>query len=98
MDSLHNWMQDTIDKLQCVWLQTASQSPSNEPVVHTYMCNLKTTDHIWIFSISKDCSTIGDIPCVVQSCMRDLTGELQPQICIGCSLIQHCVGILQVCT
>ena len=27
--------------------------------------NLKTTGHIWTFSISNNCSTIRDIPCVV---------------------------------
>ena len=32
------------------------------------------------------------------SCMRDPTGELWPQTCIGRSLIQHCVCILQAHT
>ena len=47
--------------------------------------------HVWTFCILNDCSTIKDISDVVQSCMSDSTGKLQPQTCIGCSLMQHCV-------
>ena len=73
----------------------ASQSLSaDNSFSHTYMHNLKTKGRIWTFCITNDCSIIGDIPCLVQSCMRDLTGELQPQTHIDCSLIQHCVYIL----
>ena len=72
---------------------------SNKPFVNTYMYNFETTGHtyIWMFSISNDCSTIRDIPCVVQSCMRDPTGELWLQTHIVCSLIQQYVGIRQAC-
>ena len=59
--------------------------------VLTYICNLKTNGYIWTICISNDCCTIRDIPCLVYSCLRDLTGELQPQTHIGSSLIQHCV-------
>ena len=30
--------------------------------------------------------------------MRDPTEELLSQTCIGCSLLEHCVCILQACT
>ena len=40
-------------------------SLSDTPFVCTYTHNLKTTGHIWMFWILNDCSTIGDIPCVV---------------------------------
>ena len=50
--------------------------------VHTYTHILKTTQHTRTFYILKDCSTIGDIPFVVKSCMRGLARELQPQTCI----------------
>ena len=73
----------------------AWQSPSDKQFVHTYTHNLKTTGHIWEFCILNNRSTIEDIPCVRQSCMRDLTGELGHQTCISRSLIQHCVRILQ---
>ena len=43
-------------------------------------------------------SSIGDIPCVVDSCMKDPTGELQPKTYIGSFLMQHCVHILQAHT
>ena len=59
------------------------QCRSDKPFVRTYMRNFKTTGHIWRFGISNDCSTIGDIPCEAQSCMRDPNGELRPQTCIG---------------
>ena len=68
------------------------------PIRHfvcTYTHNLKTTGCIWTFCISNDCSTIRDILCVIYSYMRDLTGELWPQTHIDCSLIQHCVCLLQ---
>ena len=39
-----------------------------------------------------------DILCVLQSCMRDPTGELQPQTGIIRSLMQHCVCMLQAHT
>ena len=55
----------------------AMQCLSDKPAVRTYMDNLKTTGHILTFCISNDCCTIGDIPCVIYSCMRDLTGELR---------------------
>ena len=57
------------------------------------MHNLKTSGYIWTFDISNDCYIIGDILCVVYSCMRDLIGELCPPTHIGHSLIQHCVCV-----
>ena len=63
---------------------------SNKPFVGPYRHNLKTTGYIWTFSTSNDLSTIGNIPCVVQSWKRYSTGELWFQTCIGCSLIQKC--------
>ena len=51
-----------------------------------------------MFCISNDCSPLGDIPCVISTCMKDLTGELRPQTGIGGSLIQHCVCIPQAST
>ena len=48
-----------------------------------------------MFYISNNCSTVRDIPCVVQNYISDLTGELWPQTHINCSLVQHCVCILQ---
>ena len=70
------------------------------PKSHLYLFthNLKTSGHIWTFSILKNCHAIGDILCVVESCMRDLTGELQPQTRISPSLIKHSVHILQAHT
>ena len=55
------------------------QSLFHMPLMCTSIHNLKITGHIWTFCILNDCSTIEDIPCVVWSCMRDLTGELWPQ-------------------
>ena len=46
-------------------------------VLTLYMHNLKTTGCVWMFCILNDCSTIRNIPCVVYSCMRDPTRELQ---------------------
>ena len=42
-----------------------SQSLCNTPFVCTYTLNSKTTSRTRTFCISKDCSTIGDISCVV---------------------------------
>ena len=53
----------------------------------------KLQSHIWTLCISNDCSITRDIPCVV--CVRNPTGDIQPQTCIGHSLIQHCVHMLQ---
>ena len=75
----------------------ASQSLSDKQFVCTYTFNLKTTGYKWTSCVSNDCTTIGDIPCVVWSCMRDLTRELWPQTCTSHSLIQQCVFILQAC-
>ena len=75
----------------------ASQSLCDKPFlcIHcTKTHNSKTSGHMWTFSISNDCSIITDILCVVYICTRDLTGELWPETCTGCSLIQHCVCIL----
>ena len=50
------------------------------------------------FCISNNCSTIKDIPWVVQSCMRDSTGELQPRTCIAVTLWYNTiVCTLQIC-
>ena len=57
------------------------------------MYKLKSSGHIWTFSISNHCYIIGGILCVVQSCTRDPTEELQPKTRIGRSLIQHCACI-----
>ena len=73
----------------------ALQSLCNKPFVHTYIHNVKSIGHTWTFCISNDCSSIRDIPCVVQSWMRDLTGELQQQTHTSCSLTQYCVHTLQ---
>ena len=83
-----------------IWLANygskhASQFLSDNPFVCPYKHTLKTTSYIWMIIILNHCSTIGDIPCVVYSCKRYSTGELLPQTSIGCSLIQHCVCILQ---
>ena len=48
-----------------------------------------------MFSISSNCYIIRDIPSVVQTCTRNLIGELRPKTHIGRSLIQHRVRILQ---
>ena len=42
-----------------------------------------------MFCILTDCSIMGDIPCVVQSCMRDPTVELWHQTCIDGSHIEY---------
>ena len=70
----------------------ASQCLCNKQFVHGYGHNLKTTGHIWTFYISSNNSTIRDIPWVLWSCMRDLTGELRLQTCISLSQIQHYVS------
>ena len=78
----------------------ASQSLRDKPFLRiqcTQTNNLKTSGHIWKFSILNDFYVIGDIYCVVCSCTRDLTGELRSETSIGRSLIRHCVRILQVC-
>ena len=54
-----------------------------------------TTGYMRTFSILNDCSTIGQIPCVVYSCNRDPIGELRPQTPIGRSLIPTWVCTLQ---
>ena len=64
-----------------------SQPLSNATFVCAHTHISKTTSHRRMFYTSNDCSTIVDIPCVVDSCKRDSTGELLPQTCIGCSLI-----------
>ena len=68
----------------------------DKPFVHPYTLNLKTTGYIWTFIILNDCSTIRDIPSVVQGFKRDANGALWPQTRIGRSLSQNCVHILQV--
>ena len=66
------------------------QSICNKPFVHTYMCNLKTTGHIWTFCISNNCSTIGQSKTFLE-CLR-VAGRWGPDTyCISHSLIQHCV-------
>ena len=68
----------------------ASQSLSDKPFLRTQCTqtqHLKTSGHMWTFSISKDYYNIGDIFCMVQGCTRDPTGELRPKTRIGCSLI-----------
>ena len=71
---------------------------SNQPFVWSYTHDLKTTGYVWTFSTSNDFFNIAHIPCVVKSCKRDPTEALRPQTCIGHSLIQHCVSILQAST
>ena len=75
-----------------------SQSLSGRPFMHAYKHTVKTTGRIRTFCISHKCFTIGDIPCMVQSCMRDSTTELQLQTCTDHSLMQHFVHILQAYT
>ena len=43
----------------------ASQSVSDKQFDRTYMHNLKTTGHIWMFYILNNRSAIRDIACVV---------------------------------
>ena len=57
-----NWMQDMIGEL---WLQTHIRVLSDKPFVCAYMHNLTITSYIWMFCMSNDCSTIGNIACVV---------------------------------
>ena len=38
-----------------------SQGACDKPFVYTYTHNLITTGHMWMFSVSNYCSTIGDI-------------------------------------
>ena len=61
----------------------ASQSLSDKPFlriysvlrhIHTHTCSLKTSGHMWTFSISNNCYIIRDVLCVVYSCTRDPTG------------------------
>ena len=62
---VQSYMQDMTGKL---WLHTTHHSlfPIRHFVdTYMYMYNLKTTHCIWMFCISNDCSTIGDIPCIV---------------------------------
>ena len=66
----------------------ALQSLFSKSFVHTCTHNFKTTVHIWTFCIPNNFSTIEDIPCVVWSCMRDMTKKLWPQTHIGHSLIK----------
>ena len=66
----------------------ASQYLSDKPLVRTSTQLENYTGRMWTFSISNDCSTIGHIPCVIYSCIRELTGELRLQTTIGRSLIQ----------
>ena len=75
----------------------ASQSLSDKPFLRiqcTKIHNLKTSGHMYTFSISNKCNIITDFLCVVYSCTRDPTGELRPETRIGRSPIQHCVHIL----
>ena len=63
----------------------ASHSLSNKPFLRvqcTQTHNLKTSGHMWTFSISNNCYIIRDILCVVQICTRDPTGELWPETSI----------------
>ena len=67
-------MWDTTDELL---LQARIASLSGKPFVRarkTWKLPVTRT-----FFISNDCSTFGDISCVVWSCMRDPTGELRPR-------------------
>ena len=48
---------------------------------------------MWKFSILSNCYIIGDILCVVQSCTRDSTGELQSETRIGRSMIYEIVCV-----
>ena len=56
-------MRDTIGELY--GSKHSSQLLSDKPFVRPYM---KSTGYIGTFSIWNDCSTIGDIPCVVYCC------------------------------
>ena len=56
--------------------------PCNKPFVHTSTHNWKTTGCKWMFCISNNNSTIDDIPCVLQSCTKHLTGEFWIQTSI----------------
>ena len=54
--------------------------------------------------VVRECSTyrttayiIEDFLCVVSSCNRDSTGQLQPKTRIGRSLMRHCMRILHAC-
>ena len=76
----------------------ASEPLSDKPFLHiqcTLTDNSKTSDHMWMFSLSNYCYIIGEILCAVQSCTRDPTGELQLETCIGRFLKQDYVHILQ---
>ena len=54
-------------------------------VIHIFLQNIHGRSAYWTTA------PIRDIPWVVQSSMKDPTGELQPQTCISLPLIQHCV-------
>ena len=71
---------------------------SGKSFVCPFTNNLQTTSHVWMFSISNDCSTIEDILCLGLSRMRDPTRKPRPQTPIDRSLLQHFVHILQACT
>ena len=73
------------------------ESVFNAPLVCPYRNNLKTTGCMLTFYLLNNCSIIEHIPFVVQSFMRDLTSE-DPNMHHVCSVIQHCVRILQACT
>ena len=56
--------------------------------VHTYMHNLKTKGRIRMFYLSNNCSTIGDVYSLSQSCMQDRNGKLWIRTCIT-NIFQH---------
>ena len=80
-----------------IWLVScdskhASQSlPADNPFVCIYIHNLKTTGRIWMLRIFEWLLYYQRH----SVCGLELHEELHPQTSIGCSLIQHCVHILQ---
>ena len=74
---------------KCAWLSLSDKTFLRIQCSRTY--NLKSSGHMWKFTIFNDFYVIQDILCVVQSCTRDPTGELQSETRIGRSLIRHCV-------
>ena len=63
-----------------------SQPLLDTPLVHTSMHNLKTTGDMWLFCTSNNCSTMENIPSVVQNCMRSnwkIVHVLQACTCIA---------------
>ena len=66
-------------------LKTPCNFFSIQHFVRTYMHDSKTTDSMWTYYISNDCSIIGDVYFLCWSWMQDMIGELELQTCITVS-------------